>query len=118
MNYLPLKATLPILFFTLFTACTAKKNSGESNGTPACINKAITEFSKRECRQGLSVKEYTFQGKRVFVFDQSMCGNDMTSDVVDENCKPLGMLGGFAGNVKINGEDFSNALLVRTVWEK
>jgi hypothetical protein len=42
----------------------------------------------------------------------------MTSEVLDENCNSLGFLGGIAGNTKINGEDFNNAKLKRTVWSK
>lgn len=85
---------------------------------PTCISKKIEVFEKESCKKGPSVKEYTFQAKRVFVFSQENCGSDMTSEVVDQNCVNLGYLGGIAGNTSINGEDFSKALLVKTVWEK
>jgi hypothetical protein len=42
----------------------------------------------------------------------------MTSEVYDSNCNSLGFLGGIAGNAKINGEEFSNATLVKTIWEE
>ena len=98
--------------------CKTKKSGKQSSSIPNCIQASIKTFSESPCEKGLKVNEYTFQGTAVFVFDQNACGNDMTSEVFDKNCKSLGFLGGFVGNVKINGEDFSNALLVRTVWER
>lgn len=105
-------------FFLTMVCCHQQVHTGKQQNTPACIVKKIEQFSKESCPKGPNVKEYTFQGKTVFVFDQGSCGNDMTSEVLDANCNSLGYLGGFTGNVKINGEDFSNALLIRTVWEK
>lgn len=112
---------ISILIFCLLVsvACKTGKSSGQAGSSiPGCINKSVETFSKSGCEKGLNVKEYTFQGMQVFVFDQSNCGNDMTSEVLDKNCKSLGYLGGFIGNVKINGEDFSNAVFVKTIWEK
>ncbi len=82
-----------------------------------CITEKTALFSKNACSKGASVKEYQFQGKNVFVFDKGQCGADMTSNVLDANCQPIGMLGGIMGNTTINGEDFSKATLVRVVWE-
>jgi hypothetical protein len=101
------------LVFTLFSSC--KKQ----NENPACIDSKVEEFKFIiSCSVGSNVKEYEFQSKRVFVFDPGTCGADMTSEVLDENCNSLGFLGGIAGNTKINGEDFNNAKLKRTVWSK
>lgn len=101
------------LVLSLLMAC--KKESK----TPDCIDKKIEEFKFYiSCSIGSNVKEYQFQSKRVFVFDPGTCGADMTSEVIDENCNSLGYLGGIAGNTKINGEDFSNARLTRTLWTR
>jgi len=87
--------------------------------TPACIEKKIEEFKNiSSCNVGSNVKEYEFQSKRVFVFDPGTCGADMTSEVLDDQCSSLGFLGGFAGNTKINGEDFSQAQLKQTLWHR
>lgn len=99
-------------------SCRSKQQAQKESETPACIKKAVESFSKTDCQKNPNVKEYTFQGKHVFVFDPGRCGADMTSDVLDSDCKPLGALGGFIGNVKINGEDFSNAVFIRTIWER
>lgn len=112
MNYL---FSLCIFFLI---GCHSHKTAEKQADVPACIQKAIENFKKTSCEKGLSVKEYTFQGKEVFVFGQEGCGADMTSEVLDSSCKSLGLLGGFVGNVRINGEDFSNAVPVRTIWER
>lgn len=103
--------SLPV--FALFVAC--KKE----NDTPQCIDKKVEEFKLTvSCSVGTNVKEYEFQSKRAFVFDPGTCGADMTSEVLDENCNNIGYLGGIAGNTKINGEDFSNAKLKRTLYQR
>jgi hypothetical protein len=100
------------------TGCKTKQSTPQKQETPECILKKAEAFSKEACEKGGSVKEYAFQNKKVFAFDHGSCGADMTTEVVDEHCKSLGFLGGFTGNVKINGEDFSNAVFTRVAWEK
>jgi len=80
----------------------------------------ITAFSNNSliCQHGANVQQYAFQGQTVFVFDMGICGADLTSDVVDSECNLLGRLGGFVGNTIINGEEFSNAKYIRTVWSR
>jgi len=112
-----MKKNFVLLSCFLILSCKTQKKAEVVESTPACINKAIEIFSKSGCEKGMNVKEYTFQRKQVYVFDQGNCGNDMTSEVLDNSCKNLGFLGGFTGNVKINGEDFSNAVFVKTIWE-
>lgn len=85
---------------------------------PTCLKKEMDTFSKNNSCATAKVDQYTFQGKTVYVFDPGTCGADMTSKVVDQNCKVLGHLGGFAGNTKINGKSFSTAVLVKTVWKR
>lgn len=109
---------LSILVLFVTSACNRQMRPTASMPLPVCISKKIEVFEQESCKKGPNVKEYTFQSKRVFVFSQETCGNDMTSEVVDEHCTNLGYLGGIAGNTSINGDDFSKALLVKTVWEK
>lgn len=76
----------------------------------------IKEFKVFEMRcDDAHVDLYGFQGQNVYVFDPGTCGADMAA-AVDENCNALGTLGGFVGNTKINGEEFSNAKRIREVW--
>lgn len=102
---------IPTLFIFLMGCRPIKYNS------PSCVNEKIEAFKKDCCENGANVKEYTFQGEKVFVFDPGTCGADMTSEVINQECKHLGYLGGFIGNMKINNENFSNAIFIRTTWE-
>jgi hypothetical protein len=83
---------------------------------PECIDRKIADFLPETCEEGASVKEYLFRNRKVYVFDRGNCGADMTSEVADDQCKTLGHLGGITGNTQIEGEEFSSATLVRTVW--
>jgi hypothetical protein len=105
---------LVLLFFTM--AC---DKADVSDGTPRCVRKTVTKFSKSDdlC-DNAKVDEYKFQGGKVYVFDHGTCIADGTASVMSSECKNLGNLGGFAGNTKINGEDFSTAIFVRTIWKK
>jgi Domain of unknown function (DUF6970) len=80
----------------------------------------ITAFSNNSliCEHGPNVTEYIFQGQTVFVFDMGYCGADLSSEVVDNNCNSIGFLGGFLGNTRINGEEFSNAKYIATIWSR
>lgn len=104
-----------LLILLLNISC---KRQDVSKGTPRCVQNKIEEFSKTTCDDGVQVDKYKFQGKEVYVFEPGNCGADMTSEVIDSDCKTLGYLGGFAGNTEINGEEFSSATFIKTVWKK
>ncbi len=85
---------------------------------PDCINSKTTDFCNNNPCETAKVEQYLFQGKPTFVMDPGTCGADQSAEVLDADCNTLGSLGGFAGNSKINGEEFSNATFVRTVWKQ
>jgi hypothetical protein len=87
-------------------------------GIPTCIENKVVSFNKTSDCDNAYVTEHIFQGKTVYVFSPGTCGADLTSEVVDSECNTLGYLGGISGNTKINGEKFSNAIFVRTIWRK
>ncbi len=99
----------------VFTACN-KLDIAE--GTPNCVKHKINGLNKNDCNTGVNVMEYTFQGETVYVLNPGNCTPDGMSEVIDSHCKSLGSLWGFAGNKIINGEDFTNATYIRTVWVK
>ncbi len=103
-----------ILAITVFATC----NKGIAKGTPACVKSKIKSFDKDNSCGSVHVDEFTFQGNKVYAFDPGICGVDMTTEVISSSCSSLGVLGGFAGNTKINGEEFSHAVFVKTVWKK
>ena len=106
-----------LLIFVIITLGGCNKLDIEK-GTPKCVEGKIDNLNKIACDDGANVKEYTFQGKTVYVFYPGVCGADMTSEVIDSECNSLGLLGGISGNTKISGEEFSNAVFVKTTWEK
>jgi hypothetical protein len=103
-----------LLFGLLFFSNCQKKEEP----FPDCIQSEIAAFSNNSCEHGASIKQYVFQGQTVFVFGPGHCGADLSAGVVDKNCKYLGDLGGITGNTRINGEEFSNAKYIRTVWSR
>ena len=86
--------------------------------TPECVADSIKDFSKDAWCEDIKIEEYLFQGGYVYCYDPGTCVNDMDTKVVDANCNVLGYLGGFSGNDIINGESFTSAQFIRTVWEQ
>jgi hypothetical protein len=90
---------------------------GIARNTPSCVEEKIKSFEKEACESNADVKKYEFQDKTVYVFNPGTCGNDMTSEVVNESCGTLGFLGGISGNYTINGEEFTSAKFKKTIWK-
>lgn len=107
-----------ILAFVFVSTLMLASCNKPKDGTPDCIVENINSFDNDSNCDDIKVDKYTFQGGDVYVFEPGTCGNDMTSEVMDENCVNLGYLGGIAGNQEINGEDFSNAVFIENVWKK
>jgi len=105
-----------LMFVVLISSC-KKKNT--TVNAPNCLAERIHVFdSTYNCAQS-KVDQYIFQQNTVYVFDAGVCEwADMSSEVVDQDCNTIGYLGGFVGNGTINGEDFSNATYIKTVWHK
>ena len=101
----------------LLTIYSCRKKDIEP-GVPGPVEKHIVEFSKDPVCDDAHVDEYTFQQKTVYVFDYGTCGADMVSVVEDADGKNVGSLGGYSGNMIINGEKFDSATFIRVVWEK
>lgn len=114
-----MKRTFALLALsTVFAFSACKKEQCGFGDLPECISDRINNGDNELFCDDANVKEFQFQQKTVYVFDPGTCGADFTSNVLDTDCNSLGFLGGLHGNTKINGEEFSNAVFVRTVWEK
>jgi hypothetical protein len=109
------KFLLLLYVLALMTAC---NKPDIEKGTPKSIVNKIKDFDKSSVCDDAKVNEYTFQGNTVYTFEPGSCGADMTTEVVNTEGNSLGNLGGIAGNTQINGEDFSHAVFIKTVWEK
>ncbi len=106
-----------ILIVCLIVSCAPKGKALAEPKKSECIQLKIEGFAKESCPSGANIKEYKFLKKQVFVLDHGSCGADMTTEVVDSDCKNLGFLGGISGNIQINGHDFSEAEFIKTIWE-
>lgn len=104
-----------VALLLLSAACSKNDNCDKA---PVCINEKIEIFKSNAGCDDSKVDEFNFQAGTVYVFDNMFCCCDYTSEVLDAQCKSIGFLGGLIGNTKINGEDFSNAKYIRTIWEK
>lgn len=103
--------TLYALLIVSVLSC-SKEDVG--NEIPACVLEKVNELKANdEVPQGVSMSEYLFEGRRVYVEDQGT-----VAFVYDKNCNTIGMLGGFAGNTKVNGRDFAEAKLIREIWKR
>jgi hypothetical protein len=111
-----MKAFKFALFLLLFFLTACEKIDDDA---PDCIKDLIKHHQNKMwlCETGASVNQYSFQGEYVYVFEPGTCGADMQAPVYNENCKLLGNLGGFVGNLIINGERFDqNATFIKTIW--
>ncbi len=108
-----------LCFSVVITACFPEEYQKREVYIKACVDQKIVAFDNQKmCPDTGDVKEYLFQGKQIYVFNPGDCGADMTSEVIDSQCNTLGFLGSITGNTKINNEDFSNAVYVRTIWAR
>ena len=114
-----IKPSLPLLAIAvLVSVYSCKKDEEDTPVTPQCLESAIVQFDlTKACRFSAKVDRYTFQRKTVYALVLGTCGADQTTDIIDSECNTIGTLGGIAGNNKINGEDFSNAIFIETLWE-
>lgn len=108
---------LSILLLSAFVFISCNKLDIEKD-TPKCVENKIIDFNKYSTCDNANVKEYIFQGNTVYTFEPGTCGADMTAEVISSDCNSLGFLGGIIGNTKINGEEFTNAIFIKTTWEK
>lgn len=104
-----------IAFSFILFSC--KKKATET-AVPPCIESKINEFKTYACPNGAFVNAYRFQNKTVYSFNLGKCGADLSTNVYDASCNNLGFLGGISGNTKINGEEFSTAVFIRTIWQR
>lgn len=109
------KSLLFLLFSVWLMAC---KSTRKVEALPKPIVQEINRFSISSTCKDASVKQLEFHGQAVFLFEEGTCVMDKECRVLAKNGKLLGQLGGFTGNTKILGEDFSKALFQKELWRK
>jgi hypothetical protein len=111
---------LNIIIATLILAFSNCQTSDVEIETPECMDQLIQEFENdvNFCETGKSVYRYVFQNQFVYVFNPGDCGADMMSNVYDEECNLICSLGGIAGIILCNDENFSQGATDETlIWE-
>ena len=109
-----------IIITTLLVSIISCQKVELKEDTPECIQQKIIEFKNNVnfCETGKSVYRYKFQDQFVYVFNPGNCGADMMSNVYDEDCNLMCNLGGIAGIVLCNDENFSEKAIDETlIWE-
>jgi len=105
-----------VIFLLLFLPTACEKIEKDA---PDCIKDLIRKpiGILTLCETGASVDQFLFQGQNVFVFSPGSCGADMAAAVYNDKCEVIGDLGGFTGNLIINGERFDQgAIYIKTIW--
>lgn len=95
-----------IWILIVFTGLTQCKKEAVNPDLPECLKEKISQLEKEDCPSVGEVFQYQFQGQTVYVIHPKNCGADLTSDVVDKNCKTICHLGGIAGNANCEGMNF------------
>ena len=102
----------------LSTVAIQKCHKLPSSSVPACIQEKI-EAIKKEPRWNppAEVNEYSYEGKRVFLFSSDCCDN--FNQLFDEACNYIcAPSGGFTGKGDRKCEDFKEkAEFVKLVWK-
>ena len=109
---------LTIILILFFASCQKMEVNLEEES--ACISQKIEAYktSKLPCEFGKSIYRYKFQGEYVYVFNPGNCGADMMSDIFDQNCNLICGLGGIAGNLICNNQNFwENSTDETLIWQ-
>ena len=87
---------------------------------PGCLQEKITAYSKDSLPFVHQIDLYEFKGKKVYkLIENPKSHTDAGASIMDEDCSQICYLGGIAGLVLCDGENFEqNAKLVKTVWKK
>jgi hypothetical protein len=101
---------LIIPIFALFCSC--------SDDIPSCIDDRIDEFKEmnKDCADA-SIIVYEFQEIRLYGFTDGQCIADGGTTLLTEDCETYCFLGGIAGFIECQGENFfQNASEIEQIW--
>lgn len=88
-------------------------------GVPSCVEDKIRRLQRESCPSVGAVYQYEFQGETVYVFNPKLCGSDLLSEVTNEACETVCILGGVAGVSVCNGDSFYTiAKNERLIWRE
>ena len=87
---------------------------------PSCLQDKIATYAKDSIPFVYQVDVYEFKGKKVYkLIENPKNHTDAGAAIIDEDCSQICYLGGIAGLVLCDSENFEqNAKKVKTVWKK
>ncbi|GLR15557.1 DUF6970 domain-containing protein [Portibacter lacus] len=116
-----MKYLIYILSFAFIISCNKDPDPEIDDSVPACIQAQIDTFKANSdpCSQrGPSVIEYKFQDETVYAFDMGQCISDGSTMILNATCENICTLGTIIGITECRGEQFSNAVEVRVLWQE
>lgn len=108
---------VPFIIFLLLLIIAFSCREDDVSGVSKCIQEEVVDFQKEFICDDASVTSYLFQREVVYTYCYGDCIIDGGCRVLNADCESLGFLGGIGGVTQINGEEFSNAILIEIVWE-
>ncbi|HRP90228.1 MAG TPA: hypothetical protein PKX92_09320 [Edaphocola sp.] len=108
-----------VILALCFFSCIACSKIDTPTGTPKFVEQKIKSLLKQKCPSVETVYQYSFQGRKVYVFHPKPCGNDFTSLVIDSDGNEICFLGGLSGNMECNGLAFYQfATDEKLIWKE
>ena len=97
-----------IWIFLVFSGLSQCNKESVNADLPDCLKEKIAQLEKEDCPSVGEVIQYKFKGQIVYVIHPKTCGADLTSEVVDKDCKTICYLGGITGNPNCDGINFQD----------
>jgi hypothetical protein len=87
---------------------------------PGCLSGIVQSFNQNVCRMGVYVDAFEFQNERVYLIGTDLCPkNEIAFPIYNEQCNPIGAVGGVADNRLVRGEDFYlYAIYISRIWQQ
>lgn len=104
-----------LIAFLFLVGCKSAEKSLTLSGT---LQKKIDQFKSASVCEDARISEFNINGELVYLFEYGSCIKDKESPVYDKSGNLLGAIGGFTGNMQLNGNDFSKAEFKREIWRK
>ena len=119
MKYMKLLLPLGLIFIWTSGCKSGGQATTGNDSIPACLARQIESFNKKETTNPpIQIDEYTYKGKRSFLFTADCC--DQFNTLYNENCEVIcSPSGGLEGGGDHKCEDFSKeGKLIKQIWKK
>ncbi|MFA6150070.1 MAG: hypothetical protein WC716_02035 [Chitinophagaceae bacterium] len=111
---------LPLAIICMYFGSCSKEATKTKEGIPDCLNTTLIKIRSgfATCPTGAALQQYSLNGKTVYLYEPGNCVSDANKTIIDSNCNEVGWYGGgWGGQTKVYGDDFINAVYVKTIWE-